>query len=88
MNPQNNFYSLFLVFYSHHENDKSEISASNGYKPPKIEPMMDNGYNNEIMYCTSPTRRPPPPHITATGCSPDAMKVRLAAMALQPPTRV
>ncbi|XKL67786.1 hypothetical protein PGB90_003277 [Kerria lacca] len=71
------------------ENDKSEINVTNGYKPPKIEPMMDNSYNNEVMYCTSPTYRPPPPHtITATGCSPDAMKVRLAAMVLQPPTRV
>lgn len=51
--------------------------------------MIGNGGPNDMMYCTSPIRRPPPPHtITAAGSSPEAMKVRLAAMVLQPPTRV
>ncbi|XP_065202958.1 kin of IRRE-like protein 2 isoform X2 [Planococcus citri] len=57
------------------ESEKSDINNSNGRKPPKIEPMIGNGGPNDMMYCTSPIRRPPPPHtITAAGSSPEAMK--------------
>nr|CAD7258164.1 unnamed protein product [Timema shepardi] len=66
--------------------EKSDIDSTMGRKTPRLEPPSLGGSGGaipaEAIYSTSPSRRP---H-TITG-SPEAMKVRLAAMVLQPPTR-
>lgn len=72
--------------------EKSDIDSSMGRKTPRIEAsMMGNGpitLPTEAMYCTSPARRPHPQHTILAGNSPEAIKVRRAAMVLQAPTRV
>lgn len=73
----------FIVFHS----EKSDVDSAAGRKTPRIENQGLGGGGTipaEAIYSTSPSRRP---H-TITGGSPEAMKVRLAAMVLQPPTRV
>ncbi|XP_063240065.1 hemicentin-2 [Bacillus rossius redtenbacheri] len=67
------------------ESEKSELD---GRKTPRLEPPSLGGPGGaipaEAVYTTSPTRRPQ----SFANNSPEAMKVRLAAMVLQPPTRV
>lgn len=67
------------------ESEKSDIDSNTGRKTPRIDASVLHG-PGEAMYCSTPTRRPP--HTITAGGSPEAMKVRLAAMVLQPPTRV
>lgn len=67
--------------------EKSDVDSAAGRKTPRLENQGLGGGGAipaEAIYSTSPSRRP---H-TITGGSPEAMKVRLAAMVLQPPTRV
>jgi hypothetical protein len=67
--------------------EKSDVDSSAGRKTPRLENQglgVGGAIPAEAIYSTSPSRRP---H-TITGGSPEAMKVRLAAMVLQPPTRV
>lgn len=73
--------NLFPSFYS----EKSDMNSTLGRKTPRIDASVLHG-PGEAMYCSTPTRRPP--HTIMAGGSPEAMKVRLAAMVLQPPTRV
>lgn len=70
-----------VIFYS----EKSELEST-GRKTPKIDGILHPPHPGDTMYCSTPTRRPP--HTITAGGSPEAMKVRLAAMVLQPPTRV
>lgn len=80
VNPQ---HKIFPVLPS----EKSDVDSAAGRKTPRLENQGLGGGGAipaEAIYSTSPSRRP---H-TITGGSPEAMKVRLAAMVLQPPTRV
>ena len=80
INPQ---HKIFPVLPS----EKSDVDSAAGRKTPRLENQglgCGGAIPAEAIYSTSPSRRP---H-TITGGSPEAMKVRLAAMVLQPPTRV
>uniref|UniRef100_A0A8D8Z044 Kin of IRRE-like protein 3 n=1 Tax=Cacopsylla melanoneura TaxID=428564 RepID=A0A8D8Z044_9HEMI len=74
------------------ESEKSDIDSTMGRKTPRIEAsMMGNGpitIPGEAMYCSSPARRQHPQHTILAGSSPEAIKVRRAAMVLQAPTMV
>lgn len=66
--------------------EKSDLNSDIGRKPPPSVIVGPPGLPTETMYSASPGRRPHT--ITHGGASPEAMKVRLSAMVLQPPTRV
>ena len=72
--------------------EKSDVDSTSGKKTPRIDGSLGNnavvGIGPDHHYGQqSPVHHRIPQHITAGG-SPEAMKVRLAAMVLQAPTRV